>query len=99
VPKLSIVTGAGVTVAPGEIIDTIKVAVFNGPGGSFVVPCPTGTNYRVCVENTNDGNGNYVLLGVRASSPTSLINSQDVLASISAVLARIAQEVQQMLAK
>jgi hypothetical protein len=50
-------------------IAVISCRRYDGAGGAYVVPCPTGPHpYAYCVESANDGAGNHVLLGVIPST-------------------------------
>ena len=60
----------GVILEDGETIDLIKITQYTmdrTKWGPRIVTCPADSNYRVCVENANDGGGNYILLGVKAA--------------------------------
>jgi hypothetical protein len=45
-------------------IKLLSCNTFTGGGGSYVVPCPSGSPYTYCVGNNNDGIGHEILLGV-----------------------------------
>jgi len=62
--KADIVREAGGTVEFVSTVDVLDCHGFDGGGGSFMAPCPAGTDYSYCVVNSNDGAGNHVLLGV-----------------------------------
>lgn len=67
--KAELVDGAGIDLRDVNGIAVISCRRWDGPGGSRVVPCPAGQHpYSHCVESSNDGVGNYVLLGVISSS-------------------------------
>ena len=75
--KSAQVAQAGVTLANGESIDLIKITQYTmdrTKWGARTVTCPLNTNYRVCVENANDGGGNYILLGVKRAVSSSTDN-------------------------
>ncbi|MCX6717501.1 MAG: hypothetical protein NTU76_02405 [Candidatus Taylorbacteria bacterium] len=91
--KSAQVAQAGVVLASGETIDLIKITKYVSSliakWGAHTVTCPANTNYRVCVENGNDGAGNYILLGVKVaqlnynySSPIINSNTQSNLNSV-----------------
>jgi hypothetical protein len=50
-------------------IDVIDCHVFDGPGVSFIVDCPSGSAFTYCIRNQNDGVGNHIYLGV-TEAPT-----------------------------
>src|SRR5262245_39459493 len=63
--KIGIVVGAaGADLNKITAITVLDCHTFDGPGNSFVVPCPAGTKATYCVQNQNDGLGNHILLGV-----------------------------------
>jgi hypothetical protein len=62
--KSDIVREAGGSLFDVSGIEVIDCHGYDGSGGSFVVPCPSGREYAYCVLNENDGAGNHVLLGV-----------------------------------
>ncbi|MCX6717452.1 MAG: DUF5018 domain-containing protein [Candidatus Taylorbacteria bacterium] len=57
-----------------QSIETIQVGPYRQltSGNARVVSCPANTNYDVCVENQNDGLYNYVLLGVKLQTSSSI---------------------------
>jgi hypothetical protein len=68
--KKAQISQARVALSEDDIIEVIKIANYYRSGaktGANIVTCPVNTNYRVCVENGNDGVGNYILLGVKKS--------------------------------
>ena len=58
------VLAAGKTVVDVSSIAVIDCHGFDGPGGTFVVPCPPDSRYSYCLRNENDGVGNHIYLGV-----------------------------------
>jgi hypothetical protein len=62
--KADVVREAGGSLERVSGIAVIDCHGFDGGGGSFLAPCPAGTDYSYCVLNSNDGAGNHVLLGV-----------------------------------
>ena len=60
-----------------ESITVISCKPFNGPGGAYLVSCPSGTDYTYCVQNQNDGIANSIFLGVKslATQPSCTITT------------------------
>ena len=58
------VLAAGMTVVDVSSIAVIDCHGFDGPGGTFVLPCPLDSRYWSCLRNENDGVGNHIYLGV-----------------------------------
>jgi len=58
------VLAAGMTVVDVSEIAVIECHGFDGPGGTFVAPCPPDSRYSYCLRNENDGVGNHIYLGV-----------------------------------
>jgi hypothetical protein len=69
--KLDHVAAAGIDRNSVESIDIIEQSCYNWDmqnpwgNGDKQVSCPRSSNYDVCMKNANDGNGNYVYLGVK----------------------------------
>src|SRR5262249_2330402 len=65
ISRIGIVLGAaGADLNKITAITVLDCHTFDGPGNSFVVPCPAGAKATYCVQNQNDGVGNHILLGV-----------------------------------
>jgi hypothetical protein len=62
--KKAQVIEAGVSLDSILAIKVLECKPFTGGGTSFIVPCPAGSPYAVCVRNDNDGMGNDIYLGV-----------------------------------
>lgn len=71
---------AGMTLSnvPTDGINVLECRPFDGPGGTFVVPCPLNTLYSYCLRNQNDGVGNHVYLGVTETQPEQLTPQIDI---------------------
>ena len=70
--KASHLSAAGINVSKVKSVDLLSIKCYTGMGPAKIVACPVGTSYDVCVQNTNDGAGSYILLGVKygvASTP------------------------------
>jgi len=80
-------------------ISVVSCQLYNGSGGSYVVACPSGTNYTYCVQNKNDGMGNSVVLGVTNTGTMGINLKESMIASISDAIAKIVKEIQAMLNK
>ena len=68
VRKASHVLGSGKDFSLVRRIYVLDCHRFDGPGNTFVVPCPPNSNYSYCLQNQNDGLGNHILLGVITST-------------------------------
>jgi hypothetical protein len=64
--KLAVIFPVGTDLDKLQQIRVLDCHPFDGPGGSFIVPCPAGTKPvpTYCVQNQNDGRGNHILVGV-----------------------------------
>jgi hypothetical protein len=49
---------------------------YDGGGGARIVSCPAGSPFSYCVENTNDGAGNHIEIGVLEFNTTTDPNAQ-----------------------
>jgi len=56
--------GKPVTLKGVLAVKLLSCKTFTGGGGSYIVPCPSGSPYTYCVGNDNDGLGHDILLGV-----------------------------------
>ena len=63
---VDIITQAGLKVDEIQSVTLLDLKRYTGSGTSKQITCPTAykASYDICVENTNDGTGNYVLFGV-----------------------------------
>jgi hypothetical protein len=63
--KLAVIFPVGTDLDKVQQIRVLDCHPFDGPGGSFIVPCPAGSPVPTyCVQNQNDGRGNHILVGV-----------------------------------
>jgi hypothetical protein len=64
--KIAVILPVGTNLDKVAAITVLDCHQFDGPGGSFIVPCPAGTTPfpTYCVQNQNDGRGNHILVGV-----------------------------------
>jgi len=69
IPKRSHISDVGQTLKNVTAIDVLECREFDGPGGTFLTPCPTGSPYAYCVINQNDGLANHILLGILEVTP------------------------------
>ncbi len=69
--KAGHLTTAGINLSRVSSVDVLSIKCFTGMGPAKIVTCPAETSYDVCVENNNDGSGNFILLGVKYGNTTS----------------------------
>jgi hypothetical protein len=62
--KSVLVTEVGRSLDKVTSIVTYWTYAASGSGGSHIVPCSPHTPYSYCIQNKNDGAGNWVIVGV-----------------------------------